>query len=426
MTHPIRRAALAAAAAVALAVGGTAGAAAAATVDTKAGPVAVEPLAKLDNPWGMAFLPDGRLLVTEKPGRLRAYADGKLSDPVGGVPAVAYKGQGGLLGVAVDPDFAKTQLVYLFFTEPADPQPAGATDTPEPRLGPNFKPDDAQVKGGAVARGRLEVAALTGVTVIWRQTPKTAGRGHYGGRLTFAPDGKLFVTSGERQRFEPAQDQATNLGTVVRINPDGSIPADNPFVGKPGVRPDVYSFGHRNPLGAVIHPASGKLWINEMGPKGGDELNVVEAGKNYGWPAVSEGVHYNDAAIPKHATQPAFAAPPQGLDAGHLAVRDDVLYGHQVPRLEGQRPARRAVVQGRRPADARRRQGDRRGADRHEAAGPGRGRGTGRGGPGAHGRQGRGTRAADAGAAVAERIEPEFGRMLKLDAMTLRGVGSYV
>jgi glucose/arabinose dehydrogenase len=310
MTHLFRRAALAtAAAAVALALGGTAGPVAAATVDTKAGPATVEPLAKLDNPWGMAFLPDGRLLVTEKPGRLRAFADGKLSDPIAGVPPVAYKGQGGLLDVAVDPDFAKNQMVYLFFTEPAEAQPADAKDTPEPRLGPNFKPDDPQVRGGAVARGKLEGAALTGVSVIWRQTPKTAGRGHYGGRLTFAPDGKLFITSGERQRFEPAQDQATNLGTVVRINPDGSVPADNPFVGKPGVRPDVYSFGHRNPLGAVIHPGTGKLWINEMGPKGGDELNVVEAGKNYGWPVVSEGVHYNDAAIPKHATQPAFAAP---------------------------------------------------------------------------------------------------------------------
>lgn len=303
MTHLIRRASIA----VFVLVASTSQAA---TVQTKSGPVDAEPLAKFDNPWGMVFLPDGRLLVTEKPGRLRVVADGKLvAEPIGGVPKVAYRGQGGLLDVAIDPDFANNHFVYLSYAEPAEEQPAGAKDTPEPRLGPNFRADDPQLKGGAVARGRLEGNQLTDVKVIWRQVPKTIGRGHFGGRLIFAPDGKLFITSGERQRFEPAQDQNTNLGAVIRINPDGSVPEDNPFVNKPGMRSDVWTFGHRNPLGAAIHPTSGKLWINEMGPKGGDELNVIERGKNYGWPVVSDGNHYNDAPIPRHNTKPEFAAP---------------------------------------------------------------------------------------------------------------------
>ena len=308
MTNLFRRAALAAC--VTAAAVATAATARAATVTTKAGPVNVEPMAKLEHPWGMAYLPDGRLLVTEKPGRLRVFAEGKLSEPIAGVPGVAYRGQGGLLDVAIDPAFAQNQLVYLSYAEPADPQPADAKDAPDERLGKNFKADDPQLKGGAVARGRLDGNRLSDVKVIWRQVPKTIGRGHFGGRLVFAPDGKLFITSGERQRFEPAQDAATNLGAIVRINPDGSVPQDNPFVNKPGARPDAYTIGNRNPLGAAIHPASGKLWINEMGPKGGDELNVIEPGKNYGWPVVAaEGKHYNDAPIPPHADRPEFAAP---------------------------------------------------------------------------------------------------------------------
>ena len=300
----------AAAVAASVVAGSLAGPANAATVQTKAGPVTVEPLAKLEHPWGMAFLPDGRLLVTEKPGRLRFFADGKLSDPIAGTPAVAYKGQGGLLDVAIDPKFAENQLVYLSYAEPAEQQPADAEDAADERLGKNFKADDPQLKGGAVARGRLDGTRLADVQVIWRQVPKTIGRGHFGGRIVFAPDGKLFITSGERQRFEPAQDQNTNLGAIVRINPDGSIPQDNPFVNKPGTRPDAYTIGNRNPLGAAIHPASGKLWVNEMGAKGGDELNVIEPGKNYGWPAVAvESKHYNDAPIPPHDANKAYAPP---------------------------------------------------------------------------------------------------------------------
>lgn len=278
-------------------------------VQTKSGPVNIERLVALEEPWGMTFLPDGRLLVTEKPGRLRIYADGKLSEPVAGVPKVAYREQGGLLDVEVDPDFARNGLVYLSYAEAADQQPANARDVEDPRFGGYFDKEDNLLKGGAVARGRLEGNELNDVKVIWRQVPKTIGRGHFGGRLAFTPDGKLFVLSGERMRFDPAQDPASNLGKVVRINPDGSIPTDNPFADKPGARPDVWSLGHRNPLGAAINPASKQLWIHEMGPKNGDEINIPEPGKNYGWPVVSNGDNYDASPIPDHPTRPDLAAP---------------------------------------------------------------------------------------------------------------------
>lgn len=278
-------------------------------IQTKSGPVAIERLATLEHPWGMAFLPDGRLLITEKPGRLRIFADGKLSEPVGGVPKVAYREQGGLLDVEIDPDFARNGLVYLSYAEAAEQQPPNARDEPDPRFGGYFDKEDNVLKGGAVARGRLDGLALQDVKVIWRQVPKTIGRGHFGGRLAFTKDGKLFILSGERMRFDPAQDPAANLGKVVRINPDGSIPPDNPFAGKTGAQADVWSLGHRNPLGAAIHPTTGRLWINEMGPRHGDELNIPEPGKNYGWPVVSNGDNYDGSPIPDHPTRPDLAAP---------------------------------------------------------------------------------------------------------------------
>jgi glucose/arabinose dehydrogenase len=278
-------------------------------IQTKTGPVNVERLATLVQPWGMAYLPDGRLLITEKPGRLRIHDGGKLSEPIGGVPSVVYYGQGGLLDVEVDPAFASNSLVYLSYTEAAEVQPPGTQDTVEPRFGPTVDKEDFLIKGGAVARGRLDGLQLRDVKVIWRQLPKTVGRGHFGGRLVFAPDGKLFITSGDRQRFDPAQDMASNLGKIVRINPDGSIPADNPFASKAGARGDVWSLGHRNPLGAAINPATNQLWIDEMGPRHGDELNIPEAGKNYGWPVVSNGDNYDNSRIPDHETRPEFAPP---------------------------------------------------------------------------------------------------------------------
>jgi glucose/arabinose dehydrogenase len=276
------------------------------TIPTKSGRLRVERLAALDEPWGMAYLPDGRLLITEKPGRLRVYHDGRLSAPVAGVPEVAYFGQGGLLDVAVDPAFADNRLIYFSYAEAATPQPPGVRETVEPRLATFQRMEDQQLKGGAVARGRLEAGALRDVQVIWRQVPKTVGRGHFSGRLEFAPDGTLFIASSDRMRFDPAQDAASNLGKVVRISRDGSAPRDNPFVTQPGARPEIWSTGHRNVSGLAFQPGTGRLWAVEFGPKGGDELNVIEKGRNYGWPLVNEGVNYDDSPIPRHSTRPEF------------------------------------------------------------------------------------------------------------------------
>ena len=255
-------------------------------IDSKEGALKVETVAKgLEFPWGLAFLPDGRMLVTERPGRLRIAAkDGTLSEPLKGVPEVFAEGQGGLLDVALDPKFTENSLVYLSYSEP------GEDDT----------------SGTAVARGKLGADGIENVEVIFRQKPKVDDDLHYGSRLAFSPDGMLFVTLGERFKVAPAQDLSTTLGKVVRINPDGSVPDDNPFVGQEGKLPEIYSYGHRNPQGAAIHPETGKLWENEFGPLGGDELNIIEPGKNYGWPEVSWGKHYNGKAIPEPTTRPEF------------------------------------------------------------------------------------------------------------------------
>jgi aldose sugar dehydrogenase len=280
------------------------------TVVTKSGKIKVEKLATLNLPWGMAWLPDGRLLITEKPGQLRIFADGKLSEPVTGLPKVEYRGQGGLLDVEVDPDFASNSFIYFSYSEAAEKQTPGSRDPGDPRLGPNQDYADGVLKGGAVARAKLQGNALTDVKVIWRQTPKTVGRGHFGGRIIFSADGKmLYILSGDRQRFDPAQDQSGNLGKVIRINKDGSIPADNPMAGKAGASKDIWSLGHRNPLGGAIHPTTKQLWIHEMGPAHGDELNIPEAGKNYGWPVVSNGENYDGSRIPDHETAPQFVKP---------------------------------------------------------------------------------------------------------------------
>ena len=267
-------------------VAGMAAAVDARTVETETGAVNVEAVATgLDSPWGLAFLPDGRMLVTERPGRLRIVAaDGTISAPVSGLPRIEAPGQGGLLDVALDPAFAETGLIYLSFVEPGE----GGVST-------------------AVARGRLEDAALRDVEVIFRQVPKLPGRHHFGSRLAFAPDGTLFVTLGERNEFEPAQDNTNHLGTIVRINPNGSVPADNPFIGRSDALPEIWSYGHRNVQGAAIHPDTGTLWTHEFGPRGGDELNIPEAGKNYGWPLVSWGRHYWGGGIPDPPSRPDLA-----------------------------------------------------------------------------------------------------------------------
>lgn len=273
--------------------------------------VKTERLASLEFPWALAMLPDGRLLITEKPGRLRIFADGKLSPPIENTPATAYRAkqgeQGGLLDVAVDPEFAQNSRIYLSYSE-LGPNASGEKDTGDPRFGKLDLTDD-RLMGGAVMSAKLENNRLTDTKVIWRQEPKTIARGHFGHRLVFGSDGTLFITSGDRMRFDPAQSPASNLGKVVRINRDGTIPKDNPFAGKSGTREDIWSLGHRNMLAAAIQPGTGQLWVLEMGPLGGDELNLVERGANYGWPVVSNGDNYDKSPIPDHPTKPEFKAP---------------------------------------------------------------------------------------------------------------------
>jgi glucose/arabinose dehydrogenase len=246
----------------------------------------VETLARgLEHPWGLALLPDGRMLVTERPGRLRLIdADGTLSPPLAGVPAVYARGQGGLLDVTLAPDFSDSRQVFLCYAE------AGAGGA-----------------GTAAARGILSERGLSDVKVIFRQQPKVQGDNHFGCRLVFRPDGTLFLTLGERFKFAPAQDLQSHLGKIVRINPDGSVPPDNPFIGSDRARPEIWSLGHRNVQGAAIHPLSGALWTAEFGPLGGDEVNIPAPGGNYGWPLVSWGDHYSGEPIPKPPTRPDLA-----------------------------------------------------------------------------------------------------------------------
>lgn len=230
---------------------------------------------RLVRPWGLAFLPDGRMIVTERPGRIRIVArDGRLSPPLSGAPEVYASGQGGMLDIALDPNFRQTGVIFISYAEPGAGGAGGA--------------------GTAVARAELDIAGnrLTGLKVIFRQVPKSSGGRHFGSRLVFGRDGRLFITVGERGERDRAQDRAINRGQVVRIDPDGAIPADNPFVGRAGFRPEVWSYGHRNPQGAALHPITGKLWIHEHGARGGDEVNIPEAGRNYGWPEIAYGRHY--------------------------------------------------------------------------------------------------------------------------------------
>jgi glucose/arabinose dehydrogenase len=255
---------------------------------TEKGEVLVETVARgLSHPWGAAFLPDGRMLVTERLGRLRILGkDGQLSPPLEGVPRVAAQGQGGLLDVALDPGFAQNRLVYLTYAEPRE----GGAAT-------------------AAGRGRLSEAGtgLENFAVIFRQQPAVSGGNHFGSRLAFARDGKLFISTGERFKFDPAQDLSTHLGKLIRINPDGSVPPDNPFVKRQDAKPEIWSYGHRNVQGLAIHPDTGVLWEGEFGPLGGDEINLPEPGKNYGWPLVSWGRHYDGREIPNPSTRPDLA-----------------------------------------------------------------------------------------------------------------------
>lgn len=254
-------------------------------------PFSATPRATFSEPWAMTFLPDGTALVTEKSGTLKHVnvETGETHD-IKGVPEVAYGGQGGLGDVILHPDYAQNRVVYISYAEKGD--------------GDN--------RGAAVARATLNMDAgggsLSDVEVIWRQVPKVSGKGHYAHRLAFGPDGKLWISSGERQKFKPAQDMNSNLGKILRVNDDGSLPPDNPFADQGGVAAQIWTLGNRNPLG-IAFDAEGRLWQHEMGPEGGDEFNLIEKGGNYGYPEVSNGDHYNGRPIPDHDTRPEFIAP---------------------------------------------------------------------------------------------------------------------
>lgn len=236
----------------------------------------------LEHPWALAFLPDRRgMLVTERPGNLRVVDyDGKLSAPINGVPKVWAKGQGGLLDVVLSPDFKQDRTVYLSYAEGG-----GAGDK----------------AGTAVGRGQLseDLKTLKDFKVIFRQEPKLSVGNHFGSRLVFDRDGYLFITLGENNDRPTAQDLDKLQGKVVRIYPDGKVPDDNPFVGQLGVRPEIWSYGQRNPQGAALNPWTGVLWENEHGPRGGDEINIIERGKNYGWPLATHGINYSGQPIPE-------------------------------------------------------------------------------------------------------------------------------
>ena len=254
-------------------------------------PFQVQEIARFEEPWAMTFIPGtGQALITEKKGRLKLWsADGAIID-VAGVPAVDYGGQGGFGDVVLHPDFANNQFIYLSWVE------AGDGDT----------------RGAVVGRGKLVIAGDTarieGLQPIWRQEAKVTGRGHFAHRMAFSPDGYLFITSGDRQKFDPAQDMNQNLGKIVRLTDAGGVPSDNPFYDKGRVTSQIWTLGHRNPLG-IAFDAQGRLWEHEMGPQGGDEVNLIVKGRNYGYPIVSNGDHYDGKDIPDHPTRPEFEAP---------------------------------------------------------------------------------------------------------------------
>lgn len=269
----------------------------------------------LEFPWGLAFLPDGRLLVTERPGRLRLVAaDGRLDPkPVEGLPAIAAVGQGGLLDVALHPDFAKNALVYL-----------------------SYAAEGAGGYGTEVLRGRLDGHALRDVQVIFRMLPKSTPGRHFGSRLVFDRQGHLYITLGDRGEMERAQRPDDHAGSVIRLHDDGRVPRDNPFVGKPGTRPEKFTLGNRNIQGAALHPQTGELWAHEHGPQGGDELNIIRAGMNYGWPVITFGRNYGTGTAIGEGTSKAGMAQPLLQWTPSIAPSGMVFYtGDRFPNWRG-------------------------------------------------------------------------------------------
>jgi glucose/arabinose dehydrogenase len=270
----------------------TSASAAGQSIRSSTGEIAVSTVARgLDHPWALAFLPDARLLITERPGRMRILAeDGSLSAPLAGVPRVFASGQGGLLDVVLDRGFAANRSIYFCYAEP--------------------------VSGGArtaLARARLIDASVPGledVNVIFHQQGPLSGGNHFGCRIVQTPDDNLFLSLGEHFRpRDQAQNLGNHLGKIVRIRPDGSVPPDNPFVGRPDAKPEIWSFGHRNVQGLALHPETGQLWEHEHGPRGGDEVNLIEKGRNYGWPVIGYGIDYSGAKIHESTRKPGLEQP---------------------------------------------------------------------------------------------------------------------
>ncbi len=275
----------------------------------------------LIRPWSIAFLPDGDMLVTERPGRLRIVRNGTLlPDPVPGVPAVHAEGQGGLLDVVPHPEFASNRLLYLSFSKP-NADGAGATT--------------------AVVRGRFENDRFSNVEEIF--VAVSQGRGHYGCRLAFDGKGYLFLTVGDRQappsgdlEAHPAQDLSNHHGTTIRLHDDGRVPTDNPFVGQTGARPEIWSYGHRNSQGLAIHPETGDVWLNEHGPQGGDEVNLVLPGRNYGWPVVGYGVNYRTGAAIHEGTHREGMEQPVHIWVPSIGIAGMLIYtGDRFPAWRG-------------------------------------------------------------------------------------------
>lgn len=270
----------------------------------------------LEHPWGLDFLPEGDAVVTERPGRVRILSDSGLSEPLQGVPQVAAFGQGGLLDVAVAPDFAQSGAIYLAFSEP----------------GPNGA-------GTAIARARLvrdeDGARLQDAETIFSMNRKTSSGRHFGSRIVIAPDGTLFFTIGDRGNGERAQDVSDHAGSVLRINTDGSVPPDNPFVDQAGALPELWSIGHRNPQGAVFDPVTESLWTVAHGPRGGDEINQPEKGKNYGWPVISYGRHYSGGKVGEGTRAPGYEQPEYYWDPSIAPSGMAVYSGQMFPEWQG-------------------------------------------------------------------------------------------